>query len=118
MKMQEYKAAYLILLIQMYPLSQQITYQLVMALSSCPVDGAVTSVVNHTQVATLGSQHLEDVQLTQSSCHMDGTLSMLVGLVNINVGHGQELVQTFQIVFLDGAKNGRKYKVIILKNEK
>ena len=66
-----------------------------MSLSSCPIDGAVAPVVNHAQVAPLGSQHLEDVQLTQSSCHMDGTLSMLIGLVNINVGHGQELVQAF-----------------------
>jgi hypothetical protein len=43
---------------------------------------------------------------------------MFVGLVDVNVGHVQELVQSLAIILLNGAENGRKNEIVILQKLK
>ena len=86
-----------------------------MALPGSPVNCAVTPVVHHTKIPTFLGQNLDNVQLPQASSNVDGTFTVFVGLIDIDVCHGQQLVQTFPIVFFDSTKYGGQNEIVTLK---
>ena len=61
--------------------------------------------------------YLEYVQLTQACGHMKGSLSVSVGLIDIDVGHGEELVESLPVVLFDRAEDCRQHKVVALGEE-
>lgn len=106
---------YLVLLVQMHALGKQVSYDVLVALPSTPIDGAVSAVVNHAQIAAFRGQHLEYVKLSEAGGHVNSPLSVPVRLVDVNIGHGEQLVQALAVVFLDSTEYCREHEIIILK---
>ena len=89
-----------------------------MSLSGGPVDGVVPLEVEGGQVGPVTSQHPQHVQSAEASRDVDPTLPVLVGLVHVDVGHVEQLLQAGVIVFFDSTEDGGQYEVVILREEK
>ena len=88
-----------------------------MALPGRPVDGVVSLEVESGEVRSVTSQHPQHVQSAEAGGDVDPALPVLVGLVHVDVGHVQQLLQPGVVVLLDSTEDGRQDEVVILRRE-
>ena len=107
---------YLVLLIKMHSLRDQILDDVRMSLPGCPRDGTVSQVIQLRQVCSVADEDLDDVQPPEARRDVNGALPVLVALVHVDApGHGQQLLEALFVALLDRAEHSGQDKVVLLE---
>ena len=110
-------SCYLVLLVDMDPLLHQVLYGLRVSLPCCPVHGAIPLLVHLAKVGPMASKNTEHLQSSKTCSNVHTRLPMFVGLVDVDIGDSQQLLETSFVVLLYGAEYGRQDKIVILNKE-
>ena len=116
--LQQQSGHYLVLRVHPDPLLHQVLDDGGVSLPGRPVHGIVTLHVQSTQVSSVTMQHPEHLQPSQPRGNVDSALPVLVGLVDIDVGNIEQLLQPGVIVLLYSTEDGGQNKVVILQQTK
>jgi hypothetical protein len=99
----------------MHPFYKEISDDIRVSLPSRPQDRAVTLRVDQTEVSSLLVETLKDLQSAKAGRDVNGALSVMVRLVDVDGGQGEQPLKAFEVVLFNGAEDGGEDKVPFLK---
>ena len=86
-----------------------------LAVSRRPDDRAVPAPVDLGQVCVSRCQEMQDGNPAESGGQEYGAVPGTTALVHVDLRHGQQLLQTLLVAFLDGAEDRGQYEVVLLR---
>ena len=107
----------LVLLVDVDSLLHQVLEDPAVSLPGCPAHPTVSRAVHCAEVCAVREENLQHVQPAQPGRDVDAALAVLVALVDVNVGHAEQLHQPALVVLLNGAEDGRQDKIVILQHK-